>query len=265
MIPWFEFETFILFGVTFYSFGTLLAASIIAGIYLLNHRARATGLNPKVAEFLLYWSVGLGLYLGHVFSVFVYTPGKVFDDPMVLLRFWEGLSSIGGIAAGSLVGLAYLRIKKVSIARYFDAFFWCFVPAWTIARFGCTIVHDHPGVHTDFFLAIQYPDGPRHDLGFYEFLFSLALTIYFVATRKKQRFAGYHVIFAALTYLPARFLGDFLRIADVRYFGSGPDSGLTPAQLGIIVLFGWVLYVWKRWAASGEVITPNYGKRAGAS
>ncbi len=259
MIPWFHYETFTLFGVTFYTFGTVMALSIIAGIYLIDHRAKATGLNPKVAEHLVYWSACLGVFLGHVFSVFTYTPRTILEDPMVLLRFWEGLSSIGGIGAGALVGLAYLRIKKEPLLPYIDAFVWCFVPVWTIARFGCTIVHDHPGVHTDFFLAVQYPDGPRHDLGFYEFLFSLALTIYFVATRKKQRFAGYHVVFAALTYLPARFLGDFLRIADVRYFGSGPDSGLTPAQLGIIVLFGWALYAWKKCAASGEVVTPNYG------
>ena len=60
MIPWFHYETFTLFGVTFYTFGTVMALSIIAGIYLIDHRAKATGLNPKVAEHLVYWSACLG-------------------------------------------------------------------------------------------------------------------------------------------------------------------------------------------------------------
>lgn len=251
MIPWFEFKTFEVFGVTFYTFGVLLALSIIGGLYLLDWRAKRTGLDPKAAEHLLYWVVFGGLYLGHVFSVFVYTPGKVWDDPLVLLRFWDGLSSIGGITAGMIIGILYLRRKKLPAVPYFDAFIFCFVPAWTLARLGCTLVHDHPGIQTDFFLAIQYPEaegGPRHDLGFYEFLLSLGISIWYFIGRNRPHFAGYHAIAAALIYLPIRFLWDFLRAADEVY------AGLTPAQWGIIGLFAWTLWIGHRWSRSGETI-----------
>jgi prolipoprotein diacylglyceryltransferase len=53
----------------------------------------------------------------------------------------------------------------------------------------------------------------------------------FLALDRKPRAAGFFLIAFPLLYVPARFLLDFLRIGDVRYFG------LTPGQYAGIAVF----------------------------
>jgi len=61
---------------------------------------------------------------------------------------------------------------------------------WVFGRLGCTTAHDHPGRHTGFLLAVRYPDGPRFDLGLYEFVFTLILTIVLFRYARHPRPAG---------------------------------------------------------------------------
>jgi phosphatidylglycerol:prolipoprotein diacylglycerol transferase len=100
---------------------------------------------------------------------------------------------------------------------------------WIFGRTGCFTAHDHPGQHTSFFLAVNYPGGPRHDLGFDELLFTIVMTIVLFRYARKPRPPGHIIGLAALMYAPVRFGLDFLRATDVAM----PDqryAGLTPAQ-----------------------------------
>ena len=114
---------------------------------------------------------------------------------------------------------------------------------WIFGRLGCTTAHDHPGRHTDFFLAVRYPEGPRHDLGFDEFLLTLVMTAILFAYAKKPRPAGRIIGLFATMYAPIRFGLDFLRATDV----ARPDErygGLTPAQwacMGALAVGIWLL------------------------
>jgi phosphatidylglycerol:prolipoprotein diacylglycerol transferase len=112
-----------------------------------------------------------------------------------------------------------------------------FPAAWAIGRLGCTLAHDHPGIHTSAsnWLAFAYPDGPRWDLGFLEMLFSIALTIATALLWRKPRPLGTYISLTCLAYAPVRFALDFLRLpaeaeGDARY------AGLTPAQWASFVL-----------------------------
>jgi phosphatidylglycerol:prolipoprotein diacylglycerol transferase len=111
------------------------------------------------------------------------------------------------------------------------------VLGWIFGRLGCTIVFDHPGHLSNFFLAFQHPDGARHNLGFYEFLLTLFILLpaILILHRLKAK-PGSYLAAVLILYTPARFFLDFLRMdasqnGDVRYFG------LTPGQYGSIILF----------------------------
>jgi phosphatidylglycerol---prolipoprotein diacylglyceryl transferase len=100
------------------------------------------------------------------------------------------------------------------------------------------LVHDHIGRPSGLPLAIRFPDGPRHDLGFYELLYTglVLLPTVLVLVRRPHR-PGTILASLALLYAPARFLGDFLRnvdlpSADLRY------AGLTFAQYACLLLAG---------------------------
>lgn len=259
MVPYFHHPVLLDFGtVKVYTFGTLVGIAIIAGLYLLTHRAKATGLNERTAEHLHYVSVGFGLFLGHIFNTFMYEPGRLETEGwIVLLKPWDGMSSLGGIMGGLLAASIYLRYKKANPAKYLDAFFYAFTFAWVIARLGCTLVHDHPGSPTDFFLGVQYPGGTRHDLGFYEFLTFVPLAAYMWFTRFRPRFAGWYVLTWGLVMGPLRFFGDFLREGDLRWFVSDDFRGITPAQMFIPPLFLLAIVFYVRWSRTGEIVTPK--------
>jgi phosphatidylglycerol:prolipoprotein diacylglycerol transferase len=112
------------------------------------------------------------------------------------------------------------------------------VIGWVFGRLGCTLVHDHLGRPSEFLLAVRFPDGPRHDLGLYEFLYTvLVLVPAVVVLNRRPRPPGTSVAVLALLYAPARFLLDFLRQTDL----PGADAshlGLTVAQYGCIALAG---------------------------
>ncbi|MDP6946062.1 MAG: prolipoprotein diacylglyceryl transferase, partial [Myxococcota bacterium] len=182
------------------------------------------------------------------------------------LKLWDGMSSMGGIVGGLITAFILLRVvKKVRLSHYLDAYFYAFTFGWTLARLGCTLVHDHPGALSDFVLAIQYPctDDPsqvcaRHDLGFYEFIAFGALSIYFYVTRFKPRFPGFYVLSWGLVMGPLRFAADYLRIDPTQ--GLGGDlryGGLTPAQYAIIPLFLISIYAFVKMKRSGELLTPE--------
>src|SRR5262249_13518291 len=114
----------------------------------------------------------------------------------------------------------------------------CTPHGWVCGRLGCALVHDHVGTPSEFVLAVRFPNGPRHDLGLYEFLYTVVILVpAVVILDRRSSPPGTSVAVLALLYAPVRFLLDFLRQTDL----SGADvryHGLTVAQYGSIVLAG---------------------------
>ena len=72
MIPYFELKVLLELGpVKVYTFGTLVGLAIVMGLYILTHRARQLKLDPQIAEHMHYWTVGVALVTGHVFTILV--------------------------------------------------------------------------------------------------------------------------------------------------------------------------------------------------
>src|SRR5205814_5105408 len=105
-----------------------------------------------------------------------------------ILKVWDGLSSTGGVLGGLAAGAAFFRVRRLSFSAYGDVFALSVAPGWAVARLGCFSVHDHPGVLTTFALALAFPDGARHDLGFYDALVLFALTGLLYALEHRRAF-----------------------------------------------------------------------------
>jgi phosphatidylglycerol:prolipoprotein diacylglycerol transferase len=116
----------------------------------------------------------------------------VIEEPLSLLMVWGGLSSFGGFFGGVLGAILYLRKRGVPSIPYLEAGFFGFVPVWILGRLGCTIAFDHPGQPTDFFLGMA--DSARvirHNLGFYEMLYTVLLTVILYGLRNFRPFDGW--------------------------------------------------------------------------
>jgi len=258
VIPFFEQPTLPLGPVTLHAFGALVGAALIAGSAIVVRRCRATGLDPERGGDMAIYAIVAGFVAAHLYAVFAYYPRDVLRDPLLLLKVWENISSFGGFVGGIFGVWLFFRVRTPGLSggekwKYFDAAAFAMPFAWTIGRLACTVAHDHPGTVTTFplgvslaspearaYIASYYEAAGRlaelpppeqlarmafHDLGWYEFLYTLFVMVpAFLLLDRKARQPGFYAIAFLFLYVPARFALDFLRIADVRYFG------LTPAQ-----------------------------------
>jgi phosphatidylglycerol---prolipoprotein diacylglyceryl transferase len=239
VIPYFELrEIPIGGGRSLAAFGTLVALGIFAGAWFAERRARLTGIPQREIPGAILSAVVPGLLLAHLVALLPQMRGTVPWSPRVLLEFWNGMSSVGGLA-GAFLGLSfyYWRAQRSWLPTA-DVLVQGLVIGWAFGRLGCTLVHDHIGRPSEFLLAIHFPDGTRHDLGLYELLYTVFVLVPAVLVlNRRPRAPGTSVAVLALLYAPVRFLADFLRQTDL----PGADArhlGLTVAQYGCLVLAG---------------------------
>lgn len=267
MIPFFDQPSVSLGPLTIHAFGVVTTLAIVVGLWIARRRTLAAGLDPATGEALAWYALGFGFLGAHLYSVLLYFPERLAQDPLLLLRIWEDISSTGGILGGAAGIWVYLRRHRSELEpderrRHFDAVAYALPFAWAVGRVACTLAHDHPGRVTGFFLARSleteaarafildvYAAAERledlpppeilpglgfHDLGWYELLYlALVMAPVFLHLDRKPRQPGFWVVAFVLLYAPPRFLLDFLRVADPTY------GGLTPAQWAILaVLIG---------------------------
>ena len=223
-------------------------AAIISGYLYALRRARLSGIATREFESAMEWCVGGGLVISHMVEILLYQSHRLKTEPWwILFKFWDGLSSYGGFFGAVLVLTIFYRVlRKRRWWLEADCIMQGLILGWIFGRFGCTVSGDHPGPRTDVAWAYPYPDGPRHNMGLYEMVFTIV--VLFPANLILARFKpkpGAFIAMNCLLYGAGRFALDFLRAtdrsdADPRYFG------LTLAHYlsgGIFVFGGIVLFL----------------------
>jgi phosphatidylglycerol:prolipoprotein diacylglycerol transferase len=198
-----------------------------------------------------------GFVGGHVLDSIFYHPETVVKEPLSLVKIWAGQSSFGGFT-GAFLGLIYWKYKfKASTLVYADLVASAFPLSWVFGRTGCSLAHDHPGMLSDAWFAVRYPEGARFDLGLYEMVMTIPLAVTFLFLMKKPRPPGFFLGIMCIAYAPSRFALDFLRVHENDWQGHEADPrywGLTPAQWGCLLLLAagvWLAYHAARTAEKG--------------
>lgn len=263
MIPYFQIPPLRLGPIDIYAFGVLTALGIYLGARLAARAARRyhPGNDLALVE-AAPWMVLAGLVMGHLVHLFGYHPEILRREGFsAIFRIWDGLSSMGGVLGGLIALVIVFRRRGWKLGPYLDALALGVAPGWMVARLGCFTAHDHPGVLTDFPLAVAFPDGPRHDLGLYDALVLGALSLVLYALARRPRPQGLLMGILALGYSIPRFFLDFLRARDLA-FVDGRILGLTPAQYLTIVWAG--LGIWLIARALGQGRSVETGEEEGA-
>jgi phosphatidylglycerol:prolipoprotein diacylglycerol transferase len=285
MLPFIQHPSWDLGPITIYAFGVIVAVAVFVGLTIGGRRFQQLGLDPRVGERFGGYVVFFGFAGAHLFAVLFYFPRGVADDPLLLLRFWEHISSFGGILGGMIGVWVYFRLKAPSMDpgtrwSYIDVAAYVFPFSLAIGRLGCAMAHDHPGSLTTFPLAVSlesetaqayiagvYAAAGRlaevpvpstlarlgfHDLGWYELLYlGIVVVPATLVIARKRRLPGTFLASFIALYMPVRFALDFLRVGDVRYVG------LTPAQWVALLLIGALPFLWtsrRRRSATGAVL-----------
>ncbi len=255
VIPWFELPSLSLGPITIQSFGVLSALGILAAVEIASRADRQLGKDPRVIPDFAVAGVILGVVFGHLAHLFFYHPEEL-HDPWRIVKFWEGLSSMGGLAGGIIAAIVFFKVRHIPFRDHADAFALGIAPGWGIARVGCFTVHDHPGVLTKFPLAVRFADGPRHDLGLYEAIVLFSIGALLWAFHRRDALRGRLLAVLALLYGIARFLLDFLRATDVPY-ADGRIHGLTFAQYFAVGLVAWSVWALRRYRPSFAATAPR--------
>jgi len=283
MLPFFEQPAWQLGPLSIHAFGVTVAIAAWLGLTLVQRRFDRLGLDSQLGQRLGGWMLVGGILGAHFFSVLFYFPHELRNDPWLILRIWEDISSFGGLLGGLIAAqlFFYLRARDADSRTrlaYLDAIAFVFPFSLAIGRFGCALAHDHPGTVTTFPLAISLrtdaaigyltgvyraaglalPPGARamgfHDLGLYEFLFLVLVVIpAFIAWNRRPRPVGFFLVAFASLYLPVRFGLDMLRVGDERYVGLTPAQWVAALTLAVLPFVA-VRHRKLRFAIAGAVI-----------
>ena len=242
-----------------HGFGMMVALGLYLGTEMAMSKAKRDGLDPDIINRVVTWMI-VGIFVGgHLGHAIFYEPHKIAADPMYLFKVWDGLSSFGGFIVTAFLCWLFFRkennrVKRenktrheegkalllpVRASHYGDCVIYGFPMAFGLGRIGCFMAHDHPGLESNFFLAVQGVCRDHwtdinyscHDLGLYGAIWACTMIGVVYLLDKKARFPGFYLAIIPMVYAPFRVFFDSLRTADTRY------AGLTPAQYGAMILF----------------------------
>lgn len=236
LIPYLQLPVYDLGPIPLDPWGILVTIGFMTGLEVARARGIRLGLDVRDVVDGLVFTVLSGFVVGHLVHVFAYNPQKLAEDPWLWAKVWAGFSSFGGFL-GAVIGISlfFKLIRPRSFWPHADTIMFGFPFGWLFGRLGCFSVHDHRGIKSDFFLAVDFPGGPRLDMGLIEAIWTLGIVLVFLALRNRPYKPGIFAVLWCWIYAPGRFVMDFFRnadlaTADVRW------AGLTPAQWGCIVL-----------------------------
>ncbi len=241
-------------GLPVHLFGVLVALGVIIGDRIVVAQGQRRGLDPNDVKYMNARIVIGGFIVAHLVSVIFYYPERIRENWTVLINPFAGLSSFGGFLGAFLAFLYFTKRADINRLLYADSVALGLAVGWIFGRSGCFSAHDHPGRHVSppsvfYFLSVNYPDGARIDLGLYELLFTIVLTVILFRYNREPRPRGRVIALAALIYAPARFLLDFLRETEVSAAIPHPDKRyllLTPAQWACLATAALAIYLWRR-------------------
>jgi phosphatidylglycerol:prolipoprotein diacylglycerol transferase len=244
------------------TYGLLLAAGMIAALYVSVRLARADGLDPNRAYDLGLYTIGASLIGSKVLLVLT-EPRLLESGNFFSKEFWSsGGVYFGGFISAFLGSILFARLMGMNWWRVADAFSPGIALGQAIGRIGCFAAGccwgtacDLPwGVHfpQEGYLNSGVPAGvPLHPVQLYEAAATLALFFFLLWFRRRRAFTGHVVLAYLVLYCAVRFTLEFWR-DDPRgdVFGLTTLTGLSTSQLiavacGVVAL-ALMAYYWKR-------------------
>ncbi len=206
--------------------GIAAALGFGLGQQLLRRRTASSGVLDETATSVwLLAAVGLGALTAYAHGALA--GGEGFAS----LGAWVGVGAATVVVAhGTGAGVATLLTLAAEPAAV----------AFTLARTGCALAHDHLGAPSHHALAVAFPAGPRFDLGILEWLGLLLLLAFLAVVRARgvldtQRRAATLALGYALLRLPI----ETLRVPEPPLPARAVDVAALLALLGLGVWLWW--------------------------
>jgi len=244
----------ILGGEPITSFGVFMLLSFLTGGYLLRSELGRMGQDPEKAWDLVFMAVVGGILGAKGYYILLNYP-RLMSDPAGLIFARGGLVWYGGFLLAAAFVIWEVRRQKLPLAQTADAAAPGLALAYAVGRMGCFLVGDDWGRPTDSWVGIAFPRGapptrvdiierdfgitvdpelierygqivPVHPTQLYEVGLSTLIFFGLWRIRRTPRPAGWLFMLWLALAGAERFLVEFLRAKDDRFFGI-----LTLAQI----------------------------------
>lgn len=266
-----------------HTYGLLIAAAFLAGMWLAQREARRRGQDPERIADLSFWILVAALVGSRVYFIFVnwddyFGPGRVlvqtpFGRIPRLLAFWEGgLVFYGGFIGAALTGFWYMRRHGMRFLPHADTLIPSVAFGHFLGRLGCfaagccwgEVAHGHlpwaarfPPASLAFqsFATRDHPEQylapdrlttlPLHPVQLYEAFGELAIfAVLVLVVRPRKRFHGQVLATWLLAYAVLRTVVEIFR-GDVE---RGVVAGLGVGQWTSLAIFatGAAIWAWAR-------------------
>jgi len=218
--------------LTIYSYGLTLVIGFIAATLLAGAQARKEEIDPDIVFnlcFIVFIFGIIGARIFYVFSEFDY----YLRNPLEIIMLQKGgLAWFGGLILGTLSGITYLKLKKLSVYKIADLLVPFVALAQSIGRIGCFLNGCCYGKESVFGIYNPAFDAALIPAQLYSSLFLVFIFIFLRFLQTRPHKTG--IIFFAylLLYSTKRFFMEFLR-------GDSPALafGLTLFQFISIAIF----------------------------
>ena len=232
--------------LTIYSYGVLLAAAYLLGLWMAARRARHAGLDANKVLDLGIWVI-IAALVGAKALLFIVEFDQFtssWQEFMTLLR--SGGVFYGGLIAAVVVCIYQLRKHNLPLWTSGDLFAPGIALGYMVGRLGCLLAGCCYGKPTDVAWAITFTDPvanlnvgtplniPLHPTQLYESVAGLIILLLLLALERRGRsFAGRTFWLFVLFYSVSRFVIEFFRGDD----RGMPLDWLSTSQLISLVLF----------------------------
>lgn len=219
-------------SVTLYSFGLLVAFAFLAGTFWAMKRAESAGESGDSYLQAVFWIVLSG-FIGARLLYAAYFPGIYLEEPLKILTDRGGFVWYGGLISAIVVSLVYVKIKKISLARFGDIMIVPAALGLAIGRIGCFVSGCCYGKPTELPWGVQFPHYHEtypmfvHPTQLYESAALFLFTLILWKMEKRFRMPGQTTCLFFIGYGLIRFIIEYFRGDGVYWIG----HLLTASQL----------------------------------
>lgn len=236
-------------GIHIQLFGLMIALGIVAGFYILNSEVKRKGLNGDQITDLAIYSVIIGIIGARLNYIIAFNPSYYLSNPIEIIMIQKGgLSIQGGLIAGIIFALWYVKKKNIPLGMTADAFAPAIILGQAIGRVGCDVfgvVMSKP-----WFWGVRVEGQLLHPAQIYEAVLNYILFFVLWQRRKNIKYNGQLFVYYVIGFSINRFIVEFSRSNPLVF---GPISIAHVYSIGL-VLGALILGVWLKSKSDSKAI-----------
>lgn len=257
---------FIYYSEAFYIptfFFMLMMASLSATFYAYFRAPRLGFSQVVVLDLALLFTVA-AIAGGRLFHIIFEYPGYYWEHPTYVWQVWRGgFVSYGAFFGITVVGLAYLKIRRLPILDYADFVVLSMPLVILLVRIGCLGAGCCYGKPTDFFIHLVFNNPasdagrdflgvPLHATQLYDIFVQILIMIIIHLVYARRRFRGQVLMVFLLSYAVFRFLIEYLRGDEDRgvYFSGAISTAQYISLVTFLICAGFYLFLKKHYPIS---------------